>query len=181
MDDSSTSIVPTRAKVARWTARILSALILLFWGWQPLPASIFSAQNEGLRLLLTGVFLLGLATVLYSTFLIDHFDLFGRRQVLLHLSGERYADKGFVTPSLYRFIRHPLYLGWLIAFWVTPHMTQGHLFFSILSSAYIFVAIPFEERDLLQILGDDYRRYREHTSMIFPLPGLWRRASSRSD
>ncbi len=118
--------------------------------------------------------------MLYSTVLIDHFDLFGLRQVLLHLSGERHADRGFVTPSLYRFIRHPLYLGWLIAFWVTPQMTQGHLFFSILSSAYIFVAIPFEERDLMQILGDDYRRYRESTSMIIPLPEPRRRTPSRS-
>ena len=113
--------------------------------------------------------------MLYGSLLIDHFDLFGLRQVLLHLRGEPHAEKGFVTPSLYRLIRHPLYLGWLIAFWVTPHMTQGHLLFSILNTVYIFVAIPFEERDLLEILGDDYRRYREHTPMIIPLPGLGRR------
>ncbi len=169
--------------IERSTYVLLSSLILilLFWQWRPIPATVWAVDASAPRLILTGIGLLGFLIVLYSTVLIDHFDLFGLRQVLLHLSGERHADKGFVTPSLYRFIRHPLYLGWLIAFWVTPQMTQGHLLFSILSSAYIFMAIPFEERDLMQILGDDYRRYREHTSMIIPLPGPRRRASSRSD
>ncbi len=169
--------------IERSTYVLLSSLILilLFWQWRPIPATVWAVDASGPRLILTGIGLLGFLTVLYGTLLIDHFDLFGLRQVLLHVRGEPHAEKGFVTPSLYRFIRHPLYLGWLIAFWVTPHMTQGHLFFSILSTAYIFVAIPFEERDLMERLGDDYRRYRESTSMIIPLPGLRRRASSRSD
>ena len=166
--------------IERSTYVLLSSLILilLFWQWRPIPATVWAVDASAPRLILTGIGLLGFLLVLYSTLLIDHFDLFGLRQVLLHLRGEPHAEKGFVTPSLYRFIRHPLYLGWLIAFWVTPHMTQGHLLFSILSTVYIFVAIPFEERDLIEILGDDYRRYREYTSMIIPLPGLKRRTSS---
>lgn len=169
--------------IERSTYVLLSSLILilLFWQWRPIPATVWAVDASAPRLILTGIGLLGFLLVLYSTLLIDHFDLFGLRQVLLHLRGGSHAEKGFVTPSLYRFIRHPLYLGWLIAFWVTPHMTQGHLFFSILSTVYIFVAIPFEERDLMEILGDDYRRYRESTSMIIPLPGPRRRASSQSD
>ena len=164
--------------IERSTYVLLSSLILilLFWQWRPIPATVWAVDASAPRLILTGIGLLGFLLVLYSTLLIDHFDLFGLRQVLLHLRGGSHAEKGFVTPSLYRFIRHPLYLGWLIAFWVTPHMTQGHLFFSILSTVYIFVAIPFEERDLMEILGDDYRRYREHTPMILPLPGRGRRA-----
>jgi protein-S-isoprenylcysteine O-methyltransferase Ste14 len=171
--------------IERSTYVLLSSLILilLFWQWRPIPATVWVVDASALRLILSGIGLLGFLIVLYSTLLIDHFDLFGLRQVFLQLRGKPHAEKGFVTPSLYRFIRHPLYLGWLIAFWVTPHMTQGHLLFSILSTVYIFVAIPFEERDLMEILGDDYRRYREYTSMIIPLPGLGRRASSgdRSD
>ncbi len=135
-----------------------------------MPATLWAVDAPDPRLILTGIGLLGFLIVLYSTLLIDHFDLFGLRQVWLHLRGEPHAGKGFVTPGLYRFIRHPLYLGWLTAFWVTPQLTQGHLLFAVLSTLYIFVAVPFEERDLLNALGEDYRRYRERTPMIFPLP-----------
>ncbi len=174
-----TRLVPEPIERSTYVLFSSLILVLLFWQWRPIPATVW-AVDASAGLILTGIGLLGFLIVLYSTLLIDHFDLFGLRQVFLHLRREPHAEKGFVTPSLYRIIRHPLYLGWLIAFWVTPHMTQGHLLFSILSTVYIFVAIPFEERDLMEILGDDYRRYREYTSMIIPLPGLGRRASSIS-
>jgi protein-S-isoprenylcysteine O-methyltransferase Ste14 len=133
-----------------------------------MPASIFSLQSEALRMLATGVFLLGVATVLYATFLIDHFDLFGLRQVVLYFRGREYSYKTFVTPSLYKHIRHPLYVGWFITFWATPHMTVGHLLIAIGVTGYILVAIVFEERDLGEMLGEDYRRYRDSTPMFVP-------------
>ena len=106
--------------------------------------------------------------VLYSTFLIDHFDLFGLRQVVLYFRGRPYESKRFSNPSLYRFVRHPLYIGWFITFWATPDMTQGHLLLAVVTTAYILVAIPIEERDLLDVLGDDYREWRAHTPALIP-------------
>ena len=117
-----------------------------------------------------GLFLAGFGIVLVTTFLIDHFDLFGLRQVFLYLRGQEYAAKRFVTPGPYKFIRHPLYVGWFITFWATPDMTAGHLLFALGMSAYIFLAIPYEEKDLLHYLGDEYRRYREKTPMFLPIP-----------
>ena len=111
---------------------------------------------------------LGLATVLYSTFLIDHFDLFGLRQVVLYFRRRDYTDKKFVTPSLYKHVRHPLYVGWFLTFWGTPDMTVGHALFAGVSTAYILVAIVFEERDLSTLLGAEYRAYRARTPMFLP-------------
>ena len=109
-----------------------------------------------------------MALVLYSTFLIDHFDLFGLRQVVLHFRGRPYEPKRFVTPSLYRWVRHPLYVGWLIALWATPTMTVGHWLFAAGMTTYVLIAIPMEERDLADALGDEYREYRERTPMFVP-------------
>ena len=136
--------------IERSTYVLLSsgALILLFWGWQPLPAVIFSLESESLRALATGVLLLGVATVLYATFLIDHFDLFGLRQVVLYFRGREYSSKKFVTPAAYKHIRHPLYVGWLITFWATPDVTVGHLLMAAVVTVYILVAIVFADRNL---------------------------------
>jgi protein-S-isoprenylcysteine O-methyltransferase Ste14 len=115
--------------------------------------------------------LAGVGLVLISTFLIDHFDLFGLRQTWIYFSGRAYQEKRFATPLLYRWLRHPLYVGWLMTFWITPAMSVGHLLFAVVMSAYILIAIPMEERDLLRALGEPYRRWRERTPMFVPRIG----------
>jgi protein-S-isoprenylcysteine O-methyltransferase Ste14 len=153
-----TRIVPRPVERATYVLASSAALILLMWQWRPIPLAIVQAQDGLLHAILTGGSLLGFGIVLYSTFLIDHFDLFGLRQVFLHWKRRAYTEKQFRTPSLYKLIRHPLYVGWLVAFWVTPSLTLGHLVFSVAQTAYILVAIRFEERDLGAALGEPYRR-----------------------
>jgi protein-S-isoprenylcysteine O-methyltransferase Ste14 len=126
--------------------------------------------NPTLRGVLWGSFAFGWLLVLVSSFLINHFDLFGLRQVWLQLRGRPYRALKFGTPGPYKLVRHPLYLGWLFAFWATPTMTGTHLLFAFATTAYILVAIQLEEQDLIDALGDDYRRYRERVPMILPLP-----------
>lgn len=145
--------------------------IAFFEFWRPMPELVFQIETPALRMAMWGLFIVGILTVLYSTFLIDHFDLFGLRQVVLYFRGKEYEHKRFSHPSLYRFVRHPLYVGWFLTFWVTPDMTQGHLLLAIVTSAYMLLAIPLEERDLLSILGDDYREWRERTPMLIPFTG----------
>ncbi len=145
-------------------------LMLLFWLWRPIPVTLWAVESPAPRAILTGIALIGFGIAVYSTFLIDHFDLLGLRQVAGYLRGAAPPGPGLKTPSLYRLVRHPLYLGFLIAFWLTPHMTVGHFLFSALNTAYIFIGIPFEERDLARTLGDDYIRYREKVPMVLPLP-----------
>jgi protein-S-isoprenylcysteine O-methyltransferase Ste14 len=145
------------------------ALILLFWLWQPIGGVVWNVEQPVLRMVLFGLFALGFLIVLISTFLINHFDLFGLRQVYLYLRGKEYTQLRFGTPLLYRHIRHPLYLGWLFAFWSTPTMTIAHLVFAIATTVYIFMAIQLEEKDLLDTFGDDYRRYRDKVPMIVPV------------
>jgi protein-S-isoprenylcysteine O-methyltransferase Ste14 len=174
--------VMARPGFKRWWTRFVSqpaerstyvlassvAMILLFWGWQPLPAEVFVIDHSFARGVVTALFLGGVGLVLYATFLIDHFDLFGLRQVVLHFRGKPYSEKRFVTPSLYRHVRHPLYVGWFITFWATPDMTVGHLLMAVVTTAYILVAVIFEERDLSAHLGDAYRQYRQQTPKFVP-------------
>jgi len=143
-------------------------LLLLFWQWRPIGGQVWNVENAAGRIAFYSVFAVGWLTVLASTFLINHFDLFGLRQVYLYLRGRQYSPISFRTPALYRFVRHPLYLGWLLAFWSTPTMTAAHLVFAIATTAYILVAIQFEERDMMRFYGDAYRRYREQIPMIIP-------------
>ncbi len=145
--------------------------IAFFYFWRPMPDLVFQIEAPALRMATWGLFIVGVLTVLYSTFLIDHFNLFGVRQVVLYFRGKEYEYKRFSHPSLYRFVRHPLYVGWFITFWVTPDMTQGHLLLAIVTSAYMLMAIPLVERDMLNILGDDYREWRERTPMLIPFTG----------
>jgi protein-S-isoprenylcysteine O-methyltransferase Ste14 len=146
-------------------------LLLLFWQWQPIPTVIWNIESPALAgLVIAGEFL-GWLIVLYSTFLISHFELFGLTQVISHFAGRLTAPVKFKTPGLYRLIRHPIYLGFIIAFWSTPVMTLGHLMFASVTTAYIFVGIWLEERDLVALFGDEYRKYRERVAML--LPGLF--------
>ena len=145
------------------------ALILLFWKWQPIGGEIWSVQNETARYALWALCAFGWAVVLTSTFLISHFDLFGLRQVYLYYSGRPYTRVQFGTPFFYKYVRHPLYLGFILAFWATPHMTAAHLVFALATTAYILIAIQFEEHDLIRSIGAPYEDYRRRVPMILPL------------
>jgi protein-S-isoprenylcysteine O-methyltransferase Ste14 len=142
-------------------------LIVLIALWQPIPAALWATHGVVGAVLQAGG-LLGFGIVLYSTFLIDHFDLFGLRQVFLAWRGRPYTEKRFMTPQVYRFIRHPLYVGWMVAFWCAPVMSVGRLLFAAAMTAYILVAIRYEERDLAAALGEPYRRWRAATPMFVP-------------
>jgi protein-S-isoprenylcysteine O-methyltransferase Ste14 len=176
-----TRVVPPPVERSTYVLASSAALIVLFLAWQPLPASVFRVEGEIARGIVTGTFLAGVGLVLYATFLIDHFDLFGLRQVVLYFRGRPYSEKRFTTPSLYKHIRHPLYVGWFVTFWATPDMTVGHLLFAAVSTAYILVAIVLEERDLSDALGADYRAYREATPKFVPRLGSRRAPALEAD
>src|SRR5215831_18033882 len=155
--------------VERSTYVLISSLLLalLFWQWQPLRQVIWEVRNPAIVLVLQIVFFGGWALVLISTFLINHFDLFGLRQVFLY---DKYTHLAFGTPFFYELVRHPLLLGFIIAFWATPKMTLGHLLFAGATTAYILIAIQFEERDLKNVHGEAYEDYRRKVSMLIPVP-----------
>jgi len=144
------------------------SLILLYWQWQPMPSVVWHIDNSVAANVVTAGGFLGWLIVLYSTFLISHFELFGLTQVVSHFFGRVTEPMKFKTPGLYRMIRHPIYLGFIIAFWCTPTMTLGHLLFAAVTTAYIFVGIYLEERDLVAMFGDEYRRYRNRVAMLVP-------------
>ena len=143
--------------------------------WQPMPQTIWSVDSQPWVLLLQALFWLGWLLLLTSTFLINHFDLFGLQQVWRYSRNLPYEAPKFVTPGPYRLVRHPLYLGFLVAFWSAPHMTLGHLFFSVMCTGYILLAIQFEERDMVKFYGEAYRAYRSGVSMLLPWPGRKKR------
>ncbi len=165
-----TKIIPQ--PVERSTYVLLSSLVLLllFWQWRPLTDVLWNVENAAGRSVLQAFFFLGWGMVLVSTFLINHFDLFGLRQVYLYQRGEQYEDVGFKTRFLYKVVRHPIMLGFIIAFWATPRMTLGHLIFAIATTAYILIAIQLEERDIASVHGTAYEEYRKQVSMLLPLP-----------
>jgi protein-S-isoprenylcysteine O-methyltransferase Ste14 len=166
-----TKFVPRPIERSTFVLAASGCLLLLFWLWRPLPGVVWRVDNVAGRLLLVALSMAGWGLVLYSSFLIDHFDLFGLRQVVLHARRMEYHHHPFVERSLYRFIRHPLMAGFIIAFWATPDMTAGHLLFAGVSTAYILFGITIEERDLGKFLGDDYAAYRRRTPMLIPRPG----------
>jgi methanethiol S-methyltransferase len=163
-----TQIVPKPVERSTYVLFSSLALILLFWQWRPLGGSIWLVEDTIGRFVLYALFAFGWALVLASTFLINHFDLFGLRQIWFALIGRPYVGLRFGTPGPYRLIRHPLYLGWLFVFWMTPTMTFAHLLFALATTAYILLAIQFEERDLVREFGESYEKYRRAVPMLIP-------------
>ncbi len=163
-----TRIVPEPAERSTYVLASSAALLLLFWQWQPMGGVVWNLEGSVARGLAYGVFAIGWATILFCTFLINHFDLFGLRQVWLALRDRPYTPLRFATPSLYRVVRHPLYVGWLLAFWATPTMTATHLLFALATTAYILIAIRLEERDLVRMHGESYLAYRQRVPMLIP-------------
>lgn len=156
--------------VERSTYVLISSLLLalICWKWQAIPTVVWDIGSPVLRMLMLALFALGWLILLLSTFMINHFDLFGLRQVYLRLRGLDYTPLSFSERALYRFVRHPLYLGFLIAFWATPHMSVGHLVFAIATTGYILVGISLEERDLMKYHGVEYAAYRARVPMLLP-------------
>jgi protein-S-isoprenylcysteine O-methyltransferase Ste14 len=173
-----TRIVPTPIERSTYVLFSSLALILLFWQWRPIGIQIWSVEDPTARLILRALFAFGFGLVLLSTFLINHFDLFGLRQVWLYLLGRPYTELRFGTPGPYSLVRHPLYVGWLFAFWMTPTMTLAHLLFSVATTAYILLAIQWEERDLVRDHGGSYEDYRRSVPMLVPFA---RRRSAARD
>ncbi len=163
-----TRFVPTPIERSTYVLLASSCLLLLYWQWQPMTDIIWSVQNSTGSAVLKGLFGLGWLIVLISTFLVSHADLFGLRQVGLFAKGKEYTPIGFKSPALYQHVRHPIYLGFLTAFWATPTMSAGHLLFAVATTGYVLIAIQLEERDLVKYFGDQYKSYRERTSMLLP-------------
>ena len=165
-----TKVVPWAVERTTYVVFASAALLLLYWQWRPIPQVVWQTEEPTAVLVLQSVFWLGWALVLFSTFMINHFELFGLQQVYARLRGKSLPRPSFKTPFLYTRVRHPIYLGFLLAFWSTPTMSFGHLLFAIATSGYILIGIWLEERDLVALFGDQYRRYRENVSMLIPLP-----------
>ena len=163
-----TQFVPKSIERSTYVLFSSLALMLLFWQWRPMPTVVWQINNAQVAMALTGLSFVGWVTVFTSTFLINHFELFGLQQVANNLAGRSTPAPRFRTPLYYRFVRHPIYLGFIIAFWSTPTMTLGHLLFAAVTTAYIFVGIYLEERDLVAMFGSEYRRYREKVAMLVP-------------
>jgi methanethiol S-methyltransferase len=165
--------VPASIERSTYVLAASLALILLFWQWRPMPAVVWQVGNSQIAMAIVVLSFVGWLLVLASTFMINHFELFGLHQVVNNLSGRDMSAVRFKTPMLYNFVRHPIYLGFIIAFWAAPTMTVGHLLFAAVTTAYIFVGIFLEEHDLVELFGDDYRRYKERVSMLIP----WRKSA----
>ena len=168
-----TQFVPPQVERSTYVLLASLALVLLFWQWRPMPVPVWQIADPYLAVAVTVLSFIGWLIVLTSTFLINHFELFGLQQVVNNLAGRSASAARFRTPLYYKFVRHPLYLGFIIAFWAAPTMTVGRLLFAAVTTAYIFVGILLEERDLVELFGDEYRRYRQRVSMLVP----WRKSA----
>ena len=164
-----TKIVPKH--IERSTYVVISDLlvILLIWQWRPMTGVIWNVEHPTGRIVLWTLFGLGWAIIVLASFMINHFDLLGTRQVYLHLQGKEYTILPFKVTGFYKYIRHPLMLGWITAFWSTPNMTVGHLVFAIGTTVYILIAIQIEEKDLVKFHGESYKTYQRQVGMILPL------------
>ena len=172
-----TQYVPKSIERSTYVLLSSLALMLLFWQWRPMPEVLWQVSNPSIAMALTGLSHFGWVLVFASTFLINHFELFGVHQVINNLSGREMPAARFRTPVLYKVVRHPLYLGFIIAFWVAPVMTVGHALFAAVTTAYILVGIALEERDLVEQFGNEYRRYRERVPMLTP----WRKSTAPAE
>jgi methanethiol S-methyltransferase len=167
-----TKVVPEPVERSTFVLAATAALALLLWQWRPIAEPVLWSVNDPVaRFILQAVFWLGWSVLLISTFLINHFELFGLRQVWAHLRGQAIAAPVFRTPLFYRHVRHPIYLGFILAFWAAPQMTAGHLLFAAACTGYILIGIWFEERDLIAQFGQRYRVYREQVGMLVPKIG----------
>jgi protein-S-isoprenylcysteine O-methyltransferase Ste14 len=175
-----TRFVPAAVERSTYVLFASLVLLLLYWQWRPILTPIWSVANPLAVTILDAIFWFGWGMLLVSTFLISHFELFGLSQVLARLRGRALPPPAFKTPFLYRRVRHPIYLSFLLAFWATPSMTAGHLLFALATTGYILIAIQLEERDLMQLFGDQYRRYRREVAMLIPLPGRRRRLAEQT-
>ena len=169
--DRLTKIIPQSIERSTYVLISSAILILLYWQWRPMTGVVWEAEAAWAQYLLWAVMLGGILIVLLSTFIIDHFDLFGLRQVWFNLRQKAHSHPGFKVTFFYKFVRHPLYVGWIMSMWGTPRMTTGHLLFAAGLTTYILIAIRYEERELVKFLGDDYARYREKVPMIIPTVG----------
>jgi methanethiol S-methyltransferase len=163
-----TQFVPKSVERSTYVLLASLALMLLFWQWRPMPAVVWQVDNPPIAMAMLGLSLVGWVIVFTSTFLINHFELFGLHQVANNLTGQPMPTPRFRMPLYYKFVRHPIYLGFIIAFWAAATMTVGHLLFAAVTAAYIVVGIMLEEHDLIDLFGDEYRRYKERVSMLIP-------------
>jgi protein-S-isoprenylcysteine O-methyltransferase Ste14 len=166
-----TQFVPRAIERSTYVLFATLALLLLLWQWRPIPSVVWETTDVVAIVALTGLSLTGWVIVLTSTFMINHFELFGLHQVFNNLAGRQMGEARFKTPMLYKLVRHPIYLGFIIAFWAAPVMTAGHFLFAAVTTAYIFVGIMLEEHDLVDQFGDEYRNYRERVGMLAPKVG----------